>query len=286
VKIRSISVIRVQIYNRMKIKNFNSISEELNRIAEIAGYLWQRNWAEANGGNISVNLTHLAEDEISGLPAISDSKDLAEEVPEIAGNIFYVTGTGKRMRDVAKSPLNFGAIIRITADGRRYEIISEKAVKPTSELPSHLSIHNFLKARGNSKSVVLHTHPTELIALTHCQPFLDSSHLTRTLWSMIPEARVLVPKGIGVVPYILTGTTEIASATIKQLEKFDVVMWEKHGIFAVGDDIIDCFDVIDALTKSARIYLFARMAGFEPQGITNWQLDELAVAFDLPLELD
>ena len=269
----------------MKFTN-QQILFELDKIAEVAGYLWQREWAEANGGNISVNLTHLADDEMSGLPAFSASEDLAEEVPEIAGNIFYVTGTGKRMRDVARSPLEFGAIIRITDDGKRFEIISEKVVKPTSELPSHLSIHNFLKARGNSKSVVLHTHPTELIALTHCQPFLDSSHLTRTLWSMIPEARVLVPKGLGLVPYILTGTTEIARATINKLENHDVVMWEKHGIFAVGDDIAACFDVIDTLTKSAKIYLCARTAGFEPQGITAAQSDELAVAFKLPREFE
>jgi len=268
------------------LRNNSDVQTELTRIAEIAGYLWQRGWAEANGGNISVNLTHLANKNILELPAITAGEALSEDVPEIANNLFYVTGTGKRMRDVAKSPLEFGAIIRITADGKRFEIVSEKAIKPTSELPSHLSIHNFLKARGNNKSVVLHTHPTELIALTHCKPFLDSRHLTRILWSMIPEARVLVPKGLGIVPYILTGTTEIAHATIKQLEKYDVVMWEKHGTFAVGDDIADCFDVIDALTKSARIYLFACTAGFEPQGMTNEQLDELAAAFNLPRNME
>jgi len=269
----------------MLISDNPKIHNELARIAEIAGYLWQRNWAEANGGNISVNLTHLADNEILELPATA-GESLAEDVPEIAGNIFYVTGTGKRMRDVAKSPLDFGALIRITADGKRFEIISEKAVKPTSELPSHLSIHNFLKARGNNKSVVLHTHPTELIALTHCKPFLDPAHLTRTLWAMIPEARVLVPKGLGLVPYILTGTTEIGRATINILENHNVVMWEKHGILAVGEDIAACFDVIDTLTKSAKIYLCARTAGFEPQGITAAQLDELAVAFKLPLEFE
>jgi rhamnulose-1-phosphate aldolase len=261
----------------------NNIQNELHRIAEVAGFLWQRNWAEANGGNISVNLTHLADYELLNLPASTTGCNLAEEVPAIANNIFYVTGTGKRMRDVAKSPIEFGAIIRITADGKKFEIISEKPVKPTSELPSHLSIHNFLMAKGNSKSVVLHTHPTELIALTHSNTFLNAEHFTQTLWAMIPEARVIIPKGLGVVPYLLPGTVELARATIKQLEKHDVVMWEKHGTLAVGEDIADCFDVIDTLTKSARIYLFARTAGFVPHGLTKAQLDELARAFNLNL---
>jgi len=259
----------------------HEIQSELDKIAEVANYLWQRNWAEANGGNISVNLTHLADKEVLETPAFTPGVSLTEVVPAIAENIFYVTGTGKRMRDVARSPLDFGAIIRVTDDGKNYEIISEKAVKPTSEMPSHLSIHNFLKTKGNNYNVVLHTHPTELIALTHCPPFLDSTYLSKTLWSMIPETRVLIPKGLGVVPYVLTGTPELAQATICHLEKHDVIMWEKHGCLAVGEDILYCFDLIDTLTKSARIYLDARTAGFEPQGLTDRQLDELAKAFNL-----
>lgn len=269
----------------MNIKNNAFISEELKRIAEVAGFLWQRGWAEANGGNISVNLTHLMDSGLQDFPESEKTTQLAEPLPGLAGNIFYVSGAGQRMRDLAKSPLDFGAIIRINKDGKQFEIVSEKSVKPTSELPSHLSIHNFLKAKGNHKSVVLHTHPTELIALTHCPPFLDWKRLTQMLWSMIPETRVLVHKGVGIVPYLLTGTTAIAKATIEQLENHDVVLWEKHGALAVGDDIMHCFDLIDTLTKSAKIYLAAKTAGFEPQGLTHEQMAELARAFGLPTEV-
>jgi len=102
---------------------------------------------------------------------------------------------------------------------------------------------------------------------------------------MIPETRVLVPKGVGIVPYVLTGTTAMAKATIKQLEKHDVVLWEKHGALAVGDDIMHCFDLLDTLTKSALIYMAARTAGFEPQGLNKEQMDELAEAFGLPADI-
>lgn len=266
----------------MKTKDFNSVSDELNRIAEVAGFLWQRGWAEANGGNISVNLTHLMDRTDMHLPELEKTTELAEPLPGLAGNLFYVTGAGQRMRDVARSPLDFGALIRISKDGKHFEIVSEKSVKPTSELPSHLSIHNFLKAKGNHKSVVLHTHPTELIALTHCPPFGDSAKLSRILWSMIPETIVLVPRGLGIVPYILTGTTQLANETIRHLENHDVVMWEKHGTLAVGDDIGHCFDLIDTLTKSAKIYLAAKTAGFEPQGLNVEQLKGLVEKFNLP----
>lgn len=33
------------------------LKEEIDKIAEVAGYLWQNGWAERNGGNITVNIT-------------------------------------------------------------------------------------------------------------------------------------------------------------------------------------------------------------------------------------
>lgn len=49
------------------IRKNKEIMTEVNRIAEVAGYLWTKGWAERNGGNISVNITHLADDTIKAL---------------------------------------------------------------------------------------------------------------------------------------------------------------------------------------------------------------------------
>lgn len=265
----------------MTLRTNSDLMAEIGRIAEVAGYLWTKGWAERNGGNISVNITSLMREEEKKLSALCPAINLKEPVTALAGNLFYVTGTGKRMRYVAQEPFANGSIIRISQDGCSYEIIAEQPVLPTSELPSHLLMHNYLIASGRASRVVLHTHPTDLIGLTHCQPFLDSEKLTRTLWSMIPESRIIVPKGVGIVPYEIPGTIELAHATIRLLERHDVVFWEKHGILAVGEDLIDCFDAIDTLSKSAQIYLSARMAGYEPIGMTDQQLDDLVTAFGL-----
>lgn len=264
------------------IRNNKKLMAEIERIAEVAGYLWTKGWAERNGGNISVNVTELADEKIKELPALAPSRELIEPVPHLGRHIFYVTGTGKRMRYVAKAPFDNGSIIRIAPDGRSFDIIAEQPVCPTMEIHSHLMMHNYLRSIGRQTTVVLHTHPTDLIGLSHCKPFLDSEHLTRTLWSMIPEARIVVPKGIGFVPYAIPGTIELARATIKQLEKHDMLLWEKHGVLAVGDDIIDCFDAIDTMSKSAQIYFNARWAGFEPVGMTDAELEALVPAFNLP----
>jgi len=255
--------------------------EEINRIAEVAGYLWTKGWAERNGGNISVNLTGYCSEEERKLPPLIPSLPLHEPMTEIAGHIFYLTGTGRRMRYVAKEPLAHGSIIRISPDGLSYDIVAEQPIAPTSELPSHLLMHNYLLSIGKNNKVVLHTHPTDLIGMTHCKPFMQSERITRLLWSMIPECRIVVPGGIGIVPYEIPGSIELARATIKLLDKHDIVFWEKHGILAVGEDIIECFDAIDTLSKSAQIYFSARMAGYEPEGMTDKQLDDLVPVFNL-----
>ncbi len=248
------------------------MDKEIEKIAEVAAMLWQKNWAECNGGNISVNLTTCIDERISTSGAKTKCIPLQDSYPELANNVFFISGAGKRMRDLAKDPLGCGSIIKINSGGKSYHFLPENAPVPSSEFPSHLAIQRCFKQIGSKNKAVLHTHPTELVALSHCEPFLDAELLTQTLWSMIPEAQIIVPKGIGIVPYELPGSIELAHSTICQLKKYDVVLWEKHGVLSVGEDIIQCFDFIDTLNKSAQIYIFAHSAGFVPQGLNPEQL--------------
>jgi rhamnulose-1-phosphate aldolase len=118
--------------------------------------------------------------------------------------------------------------------------------------------------------------------MSHKEEFLGKDVLTRILWSMIPETKAFCPLGLGIVPYTLPGSNELAEATLKELEDYDVVMWEKHGVFAKGLDAMDAFDQIDVLSKSAKIYIAARQMGFEPEGMSDEQMAEMTRAFNLP----
>ena len=185
----------------MKLIKNDKLECQIADVAEVAGYLWQRGWAERNGGNISVNVTDLLTDEEKALPAISERYPLPKVMNALKGNFFLVTGTNRRMRYVASHPMENMAMIRISDTGDWYEIIADNPVRPTSELPSHLSMHDYLKGRGIDNKVVLHTHPTDLVAMTHNRAFLQPDVLGKLLWSMIPETRVIEPKGLGIVPY-------------------------------------------------------------------------------------
>ncbi|MBQ8771018.1 MAG: rhamnulose-1-phosphate aldolase [Bacteroides sp.] len=264
------------------LNNRPSLAREVDKVAEVAGYLWQKGWAERNGGNITVNITEYVDDEIRALPAISEAYQIGTTLPNLKGCYFYCKGTNMRMRDVARWPMENGSIIRVLDDCASYVIIADHPVKPTSELPSHLSVHNDLLSKGSSYRASIHTHPIELVAMSHNPKFLEKDVATKLLWSMIPETKAFCPRGLGIVPYTLPGSVELANATIRELTDYDVVMWEKHGVFAVDVDVMQAFDQIDVLNKSALIYIAAKNMGFEPEGMSDEQMKEMSVVFNLP----
>ena len=258
------------------------LQDVINEVAEVTGYLWQKGWAERNGGNITVNITEFADDEMKAMPAIAPKMQIGKVLPQLKGTFFYAKGTGKRMRDLARHPMQNGAVIRICDDCASYEIIADEVVLPTSELPSHLSMQNYLLETGSKYKATLHTHPIELVAMSHNPKFLQEGVMTKTLWSMIPETLAFAPLGLGIVPYEVPGSIELANATLEQIKKYDVVMWEKHGVCAVGLDIMDAFDQVDVLNKAANIYMCAKNMGFEPEGMTDKAIQDIQDIFHLP----
>jgi len=229
------------------LENRPALRAEVEKVAEVAGYLWQKGWAERNGGNITVNVTELVDDEIRQMPAIGPVTPIGLTLPHLKGCYFYCKGTNMRMRDLARRPMENGSIIRILDDCASYEMIADNPVRPTSELPSHLAVHDYL------------------------------------LWSMIPETKAFCPRGLGMVPYMLPSSNELAEATIRAIDDdYDVVMWEKHGVFAVDVDVMAAFDQIDVLNKSALIYIQSRALGHEPEGMSDEQMAEMTRAFNLP----
>lgn len=249
----------------------------LENIAEITGLISERGWAERNAGNVSVDVT----EEYGRIRGYLESPKVktAKKYPELAGRCFLVTATGSRFRDIAKRPEEHVFLARIADDLDGYHVLSQSGKKssaPTSEFPSHLSIHAHLQRTDPTKKTVLHTHPDSLLALTHIRKYLDEETLNHMLWSMHPEMRIVMHDGVGVVPYGVPGSEELAESTVKVLEKHRMVLWEKHGCVAVGQDVFDAFDLIDTADKSAKIFLMVKSAGFEPEGLSAAQLDVLA----------
>jgi rhamnulose-1-phosphate aldolase len=254
-------------------------------LSEIAAHLWQKGWAERNAGNLSVDVTEAIprSKAAKGGPAIP----LAAAYPALAGRYFLTTGTGRRFRDVPGDPSGNVCLLRLSDDGASYRIVwggaDDARFRPTSEFPAHLRVHEFLRETAAPERVVLHTHPTELIALTHLTEYRGEAKLNRALFAIHPEVRVCVARGVGYVPYVLPGSEALAQATVAALRRgHGVALWEMHGCVAVGVTAAEAFDAIDTLNKGAQIILLCRAAGREPHGLTQKQLRELERAFNLP----
>lgn len=264
--------------------NCPKLLNSLEKMQEVASYLWQKGWAECNGGNLSVDVT----DELADLnfsPEIQRQTKLDKEYPALKGRYFLVTGSGYRYRDFAKDAEENSCILKISADNA-YDIIWGQGInpdfRPTSELPSHLAMHSYFKENKIDKKVVLHTHPTELIAMSHLTDYADEKTLNHALWGMLPEVKVVVPKGLGLVPYGLPSSEKLAMQTMDILKNgYDVVMWEMHGALACAKDVVTAFDIIDTLNKAAEIVLMCLATGNKPRGLSKEHIDELVVAFGL-----
>lgn len=249
------------------------------QITSIAQILWDRGWAERNAGNFSINVTgFFNEKELDRLSAYPFFP-LSKRYPTLARTLFLVSGTGTRMRDMAKHPVENVCFVYISESGSAYHIIDDNPegdpLRPTSELSTHLAIQQQLLQKKSTEKVVLHAHVTELIALSQLARFTSEKAINALLWGMHPETLLFLPDGVGFIPFILPGSETIALATLKSFETHKLVLWEKHGCMALGASLPEAFDHLDLVAKSARIYFLCKSAGMDPEGLNNMQLKEI-----------
>ena len=217
---------------------------------------WEQGWHERNGGNLSYRMKD--EDVAAVKEFLSEDgewKEIGTEVPGLANEYFMVTGSGKYFRNVIIDPEDSIGIIKVDETGTKYQIQwgFVNGGRPTSELPSHLMNLEVKKRVTNGKyRVVYHAHTTNTIALTFVLPLKDEV-FTRELWEMATECPVVFPSGIGVVDWMVPGGKDIAVATSKLMEQYDVAIWAHHGMFASGEDFDLTFGLMHTVEKAAEI---------------------------------
>lgn len=256
-------------------------SKYVKKVCSITQASYQHGWDERNGGNVSLRLT---KEDLAGFDDISKVKrtiDLGFDASILAGNYFLVTATGRYFRNVISQPeLDLG-LVKINDDGKHADLLwgYEDGAAPTSEFPSHLMSHIERLKVDSEQRVVMHCHPTNVIALSFTHD-LDERSITRLLWKMQAESLVVFPEGIGIISYMTPGTNEIGEATSEKMADFRTVIWPHHGIFGTGDDLDEAFGLIETVEKAATIYSQICAQGGEiKQEITDEQLQELAKAF-------
>ena len=218
--------------------------------------MYRLGWDERNGGNISYLLNEAEVAEYLDLNRVIRTIPTGFDATALIGKIFIVTGTGKYFKNVTDDPETNLGIIRIAQDGTTAELLwgYKDGGKFTSELPAHLMSHIKRLEVNPENRIVMHCHPTNLLAMTYVHT-LDEREFTRTLWQMCTECIVVFPDGVNVLPWMLCGTNEIGEATAEKMKTARLVVWAQHGLYGAGADMDETFGLIETAEKAAEIYL-------------------------------
>lgn len=256
-------------------------SSYVKELSKITFRLYDHEWDERNGGNVSYRLT---DEEVA---PYEDVKTVLRTIPinfdgkDLAGMYFLVTGTGRYFKNIIDFPERDAGLVRIAADGKSVDLMwgFNDGGQPTSEFPTHLMGHKVRLKLNPNQRVIMHCHPTYLIAMTFTQR-LNEREITKILWKMQTESLVVFPEGVGIIPWMVPGTTTIGEETAVKLENFSSVIWPQHGLFASGSSIDEAFGLIETIEKAAQIWsIIQQQGGKIEQTITDEDLSDLAKAF-------
>ena len=222
---------------------------------------WQQGWHERNGGNLTYRMTAEEANAVrAGVDELPDAwTELGFSEPTLAGAYFLVTGAGAYMHNVSAHPAQNIGIVELNDAGSAYRVVwGLVGRKPTSELPTHLMNHAIrMAATDGACRIIYHAHPNNIIALTFVEP-LEARAFSRALWKAMTECVMVFPEGVGVVPWMVPGGTEIAQETSEQMKQFSAVIWAQHGMFVSGATFDETFGLMHCIEKAAEIYYRAR----------------------------
>lgn len=246
-----------------------------------------RGWHEANGGNLSYRL---GEEDLVGLESalapVGTWQPLAREVPDLAGQRFLMSASGAYLSNVAYDAPHCCGIIELNDVGDAWRTCWGFAdgAMPSSELETHLAAYAVaLQADDGADRVVYHAHCPHVIALsTLLEP--STYTWTRALWRCMTEGIIVFPQGIGVVPWMVPGSPELAAATCELMATHTACVWTQHGVMVRAESFDEAFGIVETVEKCAAIYLEARAAngGAEPSYlVSDEQLRAICARYDL-----
>lgn len=238
--------------------------------------------SEAGAGNISafvgwpIELRHLF--------PLEEEVQLPWSAPSLSGGTVLVTGSGRRLRQIAGDPAaNIGALsvhdggltatLR-TSHRRLFQNL-------TSELNSHLAVHeDHVARRGLSFHAVVHAQPPHLTYLSHVPAYRDTAAMNSRILRWEPETVVAMAQGIGVLDFMVPGSDELMTANVAGLREHEIVLWSKHGVMARSDlSVTRAVDRVEYAETGARYEYMDIVAGGRGEGLTEAEVARVASTF-------
>ena len=254
-----------------------SMGEAGARICEIDA-------SEAGAGNISIYVGR--ELEVRRRFPLYEDIELPLPAPSLAGGTVLVTGSGRRLRQIAANPLaNLGAV-EVHEGGRTgtlftsYDRLFQRL---TSEFNSHLAVHEDQVAqRGIDFQAVVHAQPPNLTYLSHIPAYRDTERMNRAILRWEPETIVSLGQGIGVLEFMIPGSAELQAANVAGLRRHEIVLWSKHGTMSRSDiSATRAVDRVEYAETAAHYEYMDLVAGGRAEGLTREQITAVATEFSI-----
>lgn len=265
-----------------------TLEEVLDSIGSAGRRLNDIDSVEAGAGNISAcfNWTVDLDDFFNTTREI----DLPYEAPSLAGYTVLVTGSGCRLRQLARNTRNnLGAVV--VHDGGRTGTLHYRKKgnfdRPTSEFNSHLAVHeDQVRERGIPFHAVIHAQPPHLTLLSHIPDYQSTELLNRAILRWEPETIVQLREGVGYLPFMIPGSDELMAANVANLRKHQIVLWAKHGVMARSDTSpLKACDRIEYAETGALYEYLNLCAGGRAEGLSEEELGRVVRAFNVDTTL-
>lgn len=202
----------------------------LDNIAEVAAQIHSYGWAEANAGNLSIDVSEIVNKEL-----------------QTTKKWFIVSRTGSRYRQTALRPSDNLLLISCCEEE---DTFFPQAAKPTSEWISH----RCLQREHGRFSVILHTHPAEIIALSSLPIIRQPEAFNQMMADILPELPLYLPEGIAICPFQPPGSIQLCEHSQKVLTNQKALIWTGHGLLTFANELDEALDYMEIIVKAARIF--------------------------------
>jgi rhamnulose-1-phosphate aldolase len=266
------------------ILNSAAAKQILNEMGEVGKHLSEIGAAEGAAGNLSVCVRGAVEireffPEMKGI-------DLPVPAPDLAGATIFVTGSGRRLRDIGSAPTTNLAAIIIEDGGQTARMFTAEDCqfnRITSEFNSHLAVHHDqMRRRPIDLHAIIHAQPIYLTFLSHLPIYQEENYLNMHLLRWQPETILNFPEGIGVLPFLLPGSAHLMLESMLCLRDHRLVIWCQHGAMARADkSILHALDLMDYIETAAQYEVLNLFTGEESAGLSPENIRAVAESWNI-----
>jgi rhamnulose-1-phosphate aldolase len=266
------------------ILNSSSVEPLLKEMGETGKQLSEMGATEGAAGNLSICVRDTLE--VREFFPQMTMIDLPTPAPDLAGATILVTGSGRRLRDIAEAPReNLAAIIVEDGGktGRMFTAANTPFKRVTSEFNSHLAVHHDqMRARQIRSHALVHAQPKHLTFLSHIPKYQNETYLNSHLMRWQPETILNFPDGVGILPFLPPGSAHLMLETMLCLRDHALVIWSQHGVMARADgSILHALDLVEYAEAAAHYEVLNLLTGAESAGISPENIRAVADSWNI-----